>query len=391
MHITDYKYNIGEHIKDDKRDFIITNRFKHDSIRKSGYVEKVKKYNLHCNICNADVSLTQGQIDKGTRCPCCTNRQVVPGINDIPTTDAWMIPYFQGGYDEAKLYTSGSGQKIFPRCPDCGRISDIATYIYNIHRQKSITCICKDSISYPEKFIYSVLLQLNEPFEYQISKLTFPWIGKYKYDFYLPNYNTILEVHGIQHYEFEDVIENDNLKRELAIHNGVNYIELDCRFSDCDYIKNALLNSKLSKVLNLECIDWNECNNFSKKNLCKEICEHFASGESVTNLSIEYKISKNSIRRMLHVGNEIGLCSYDGKKENILSSVNNENNVKETSIYTVDGNYIGTYKSAEYIADHSEEIVGKVLKVNSIYDCCNGRIKQYKGYVFINKGDKVAI
>ena len=34
MHITDYKYNIGEHIKDDKRDFIITNRFKHDSIRK---------------------------------------------------------------------------------------------------------------------------------------------------------------------------------------------------------------------------------------------------------------------------------------------------------------------------------------------------------------------
>ena len=152
-----------------------------------------------------------------------------------------------------------------------------------------------------------------------------------------------------------------------------------------------MLNSKLSKVLNFEYIDWNECNNFSKKNLCKEICEHFASGESVTNLAIEYKISKNSIRRMLHVGNEIGLCSYDGKKENILSSVNNENNVKETSIYTVDGNYIGTYKSAKYIADHSEEIVGKVLKVNSIYDCCNGRIKQYKGYVFINKGDKVAI
>ena len=60
-------------------------------------------------------------------------------------------------------------------------------------------------------------------------------------------------------------------------------------------------------------------------------------------------------------------------------------------LYTIDGNYIGTYKSAKYIADHSEEIVGKVLKVNSIYDCCNGRIKQYKGYVFINKGDRVAV
>lgn len=66
-------------------------------------------------------------------------------------------------------------------------------------------------------------------------------------------------------------------------------------------------------------------------------------------------------------------------------------NVKKTSIYTVDGNYIGTYKSAKYIADHSEEIVGKALKVNSIYDCCNGRIKHYKGYMFINKGDRVAV
>ena len=54
---------------------------------------------------------------------------------------------------------------------------------------------------------------------------------------------------------------------------------------------------------------------------------------------------------MLHTGNEIGLCHYDGKKENVLSSINNENNVKETSIYTVDGKYVGTYKSAKYIAD----------------------------------------
>ena len=147
----------------------------------------------------------------------------------------------------------------------------------------------------------------------------------------------------------------------------------------------------MTQILNLKNVDWTECNNFSKKNLCKEICELFEGGLSVTNLSEEYKLSKNSIRRMLHTGNEIGLCHYDGKKENVLSSIDNENNVKETSIYTVDGKYVGTYKSAKYIADHSEEIVGKVLKVNSIYDCCNGRVKQYKGYVFVNKGDKVAV
>ena len=207
----------------------------------------------------------------------------------------------------------------------------------------------------------------------------------------MPNHNTILEGHGLQHYEDESVIRNDVAKRELVEENGFNYIELDCRFSNCEYIKSSVFNSILAEILHLQDVDWDECNNFSKKNLCKEICELFEEGRSVSELSKTYKVSKNSIRRMLHVGNEIVLCSNDAKKENILSSVNNANNVKETSIYTVDGNYIGTYKSAKYIADHSEEIVGKVLKVNSIYDCCNGRIKQYKGYVFINKGDKIAV
>ena len=59
-------------------------------------------------------------------CACCHSLVVVPGINDIPTTDPWMISYFQGGYDEAKRYTHGSEQKIHPVCPECGRIKDKA-------------------------------------------------------------------------------------------------------------------------------------------------------------------------------------------------------------------------------------------------------------------------
>lgn len=177
----------------------------------------------------------------------------------------------------------------------------------------------------------------------------------------------------------------------MAQKNGVQIISIDCRNSDSEYIKNSLLNSELSNVLNLEKVNWAECNNFAKKNLCKEICELFKDGHSVTNLSKQYMISKNSVRRMLHIGNEIGLCHYDGRYENFKSTVNNENNVKETTIYALNGDYIGTYKSAKYIADNSQKILGKDLKVNSIYDCCNGRIKQYKGYIFKNKGDTVEI
>lgn len=392
MNKKDYKYEIGDEFINDKISYRIVDRYVDVQHRKEGFNEYIKRYVIHCNKCGTDkVSLRESQIKNGVGCPCCRGLVVVEGVNDIPTTAPWMVAYFQGGYDEAKQYTCGSSKKIHPKCPDCGRVSDVASVICNIYRQRAITCICKDTISYPEKFIYSVLSQIEEPFEYQITKINFSWVGKYRYDFYLPNHNTILEVHGIQHYEDENVIKNDVAKRKLAEENGFNYIELDCRFSNCDYIKNSILNNTLVEMLQLQNVDWDECNNFSKKNLCKKICELFEEGNNVSELSKEYKVSKNSIRRMLHVGNEIGLCHYDGKRENILSSINNDNNVKETSIYTVDGNYIGTYKSAKYIADHSEEIVGKVLKVNSIYDCCNGRIKQYKGYVFINKGDRFAV
>ena len=392
MNKKDYKYEIDDEFINDKISYRIVDRYIDVQHRKEGFNEYIKRYVIHCNKCGAErVSLRESQIKRGVGCPCCRGLVVVEGVNDIPTTAPWMIPYFQGGYDEAKQYTYGSSKKIYPRCPDCGRVSNVASVIYNIYRQKAITCVCRDSISYPEKFIYNMLCQIDEPFEYQLTKSSLSWIGRYRYDFYLPNHNVVLEVHGLQHYEDENEMKNDTKKRELIEKNGLTYVALDCRYSDCEYIKESLLNSELTQILNLKNVDWTECNNFSKKNLCKEICELFEGGLSVTNLSEEYKLSKNSIRRMLHTGNEIGLCHYDGKKENVLSSINNENNVKETSIYTVDGKYVGTYKSAKYIADHSEEIVGKVLKVNSIYDCCNGRVKQYKGYVFVNKGDKVAV
>ena len=387
-----FKYEIGQNFKDDNRDYSILDRYIYIHHHKEGYSEYIKKYILKCNICKADtITLRESQINRGVGCPCCNNKVVVEGINDIPTTDPWMISYFQGGYDEAKQYTHGSGKRIYPRCPECGRISKVETFIYNIYRQKSITCVCKDAISYPEKFIFNVLQQAKIEFKYQLTKNHFNWIGKYRYDFYLPKYKTIIEVHGLQHYEDKDIIANDASKKQLVIENGFNYISLNCSYSKSDFIKNSIIHSEMAKLIDVSKIDWNECNSFAKKNLCKEICEKFSEDKSVTQLANEYQLSKNSIRRMLHIGSELGICNYDGKEENIKSSFKNENNTKETSVYTVSGKYIGTYKSAKYIADNGENIVGKKLLVNSIYDCCNGRVKQYKGFIFRNKGEIHAV
>ena len=123
------------------------------------------------------------------------------GINDIPTTTPWMIPYFQGGYEEAKKYTSNSHQKIRPICPDCGRVKDKEMTLNTIYRNESIGCICSDNISYCEKFIFNVLSQLNLDFKTQLTKTTFKWIGHKRYDFYfkVDNEEIIIETHGKQH------------------------------------------------------------------------------------------------------------------------------------------------------------------------------------------------
>lgn len=95
-----------------------------------------------------------------TGCPVCSNIKVVQGINDIPTTNPEMIKYFQGGVEEAKLYHSGSTQKIYPKCPECGRIHNKLVSITNL-KLYGFQCICSDGISYPEKFVINLLDQCN--------------------------------------------------------------------------------------------------------------------------------------------------------------------------------------------------------------------------------------
>ena len=42
--------------------------------------------------------------------------------------------------------------------------------------------------------------------------------------------------------------EIDRIKRELALKNGISeYIELDCRYSDKNYIKESIIKSNLNK------------------------------------------------------------------------------------------------------------------------------------------------
>ena len=56
------------------------------------------------------------------------------------------------GYDEAKLYSKTSEEKIIPKCPYCNKIYPNRISVRSIYTNHGINCSCRDNISYPEKF-----------------------------------------------------------------------------------------------------------------------------------------------------------------------------------------------------------------------------------------------
>lgn len=191
-----YKYKIGDTINDNKRDLTIKEQTYKIRIRKNGTVEKDKAYIYHCNKCGWDNGeIVEHDITSGRGCSCCTGKTVVPGINSVADTDPWIVDYFIGGHEEAIKYSRGYYTRMKFKCPFCGEISS-ETYISNILRDHGFSCKCKSNISYPEKFIKCFFESLNIDYIYQLRKLHFSWIGNYKYDFYLPQYDCILEIHG---------------------------------------------------------------------------------------------------------------------------------------------------------------------------------------------------
>lgn len=391
---SNFKIEVGTDFKDNKRDIIITDReYRQD---KNGRSRKCYKYT--CNVCgwtegwNEENNLLNGK----QGCSCCRGLTVVEGINDIPTTAPELVKYFHGGYDEAKLYTTQSGHKIIPICPQCGRIKDKPIKICNIFNQRTIGCSCSDSISFGEKVTNNILKQLEINFQTQLSKITFNWCNKYKYDFYfkLNNEQYICEVNGIQHYEdawdkLEVTQENDRLKKELALLNGIkekNYIVIDCRYSKLGWIKdndNGILNSRLNELFDLSKIDWNEVQEFSLSNLVKRVCEIKRNNPELSTTEIGKAMGyySSTICNWLKQGNGIW-CDYNPKEEKEKSFKKSiKTNSKQVEIFK-NGISLGIFKSGREIARLSEELFGVKIANNAISAVCLGKQNTSKGYTF---------
>ena len=262
--------------------------------------------------------------------------------NAIITTHPELVRYFVNKEDTYK-YSYGSQEKVNIICPNCKHIKNM--YISSLVKHGMSCPKCGDGISYPEKFMFSLLEQLlNDNFQVQLSKITFIWCDNYKYDFYITLINGIIETNGIQHYKefnrsqsLKEIQEKDKIKEQLAKDNGIkNYIVIDCRYSELEWIKNSILNSQLPKLLNFKekDIDWLKCHECGLSSLVKEVCDLWNKGmDNVLLISNKLKLSKSTITRYLKQGVILGWCNYDAKEElrkgGILTRDKNRNINKE--------------------------------------------------------------
>ena len=181
----EYLYNEGEVINNSKilKRILIKNN-KGD----------IKGYSVECIICGYIYDKNEYNLKNGNKCPCCTSNIIVTGINDIATKSPYLIKYFVNPED-AKKHGCYSNQKLPMNCPYCGYKKTLTP---NKLSTKGFSCNqCGDGISYPNKFVTNILIQLG--IEFELEK-TFGWSNKKKYDIYIPSLEMIIENHVSQHY-----------------------------------------------------------------------------------------------------------------------------------------------------------------------------------------------
>lgn len=383
------KYKIGDIITTFGRNLKIINKEYREVIaRKNGKIYKNHRwfYEYMCMNCGNTDWIVEYALDNNQHCGCnvCCYppRKIVKGINDITTTDPWMIKYFANP-NEASKYSKFTNSKADMICPYCGKFHPNKK-IGNIYNNRGLSCPCGDGWSYPNKFMYSLLEQVGVDFE---TEKIFDWSDNRKYDDYI-KYNglkIITEQHGLQHYEgcinpnsrtLEEEKENDEYKHQLAIKNGIDkYFVINSSISSLEHMKNSILKSGLLSLFNKSVgdINWELCDEFATSNLAKRICDFKENNSNITikEISKLFHISYNTALDYIKKGSKFGWCSYQMFDDLKMLREQNKTVSCEIPIHCTSTNKY--YRSANLFVSEYEKEYGKHLQARNIRSVCQGK------------------
>lgn len=402
-----FKIEIGQIFKDNKRNLVIAYREIRQKITKEGWKQNQKWYKYTCNKCG----WTEGWIDeyrllKGQGCSCCHKLTIVLGINTIWDTDRWMCD-LGISEEDAKIHTKCTTNKIKVICPNCKKEKTMK--ISDIYRYKTISCNCSDKIPYPEKFIFSLIEQLQIDLKTEFNPKWCKYVdfndidkiktGRYDFlleDIFIDGKRIIIETDGDFHNKNNNMSGQtkeeskyiDFAKDKLALENGYKVIRIDCKESNLEFIKQNIINSKLNELFDLSKVDWNECEEFALSNRVKQACEYKKQNPDMTTTEIGkiMKLNKNTICKYLKQGVELGWCNYDSENERRNNFIRQKDKIAKISSKTVEifknNISLGIFKSCTELERQSEELFGIKLLHADISEVARGKKSKYKGFTF---------
>ena len=177
----------------------------------------------------------------------------------------------------------------------------------------------------------------------------------------------------------EEEQKNDSIKEQLAIKNGIkNYIIIDCRKSELNWVKNSIRNSKVKTFLDLKKVAWIKCHEYACGNIVKECGRLWNKSNTTRQISKLINRDISTVINYLKKGNELGFCKYD-PKEVIRESakINGKKVGKMGSIKIINLQNMNTYENAQEV----EKELG--IPKSNIFSWCRCKFQSKKGYRFL--------
>ena len=331
------------------------------------YINGQTKVTYRCKECGEGNQITNPRnlVYGFTKCiKCDGTRRVLVGHNDYATTHPNHTLLLKNP-EEAKTFTFSSKRMVELKCPICG--TEKTKRVVDVTKNAMSCPKCGDGFSYPNKFMWNLLSQLKINFD---SEITFDWSQNKRYDFLVGN--NLIEMDGSFHkgskYQtYEEVKEIDDLKDRLAINNGYTIIRIECYQSDFEYIKNNILNSLLSKILELDKVDWIELekelitNNLVK--VASSIFNEYLGIKNISDMAKLMNVTTAKFSAFLRTATRIGLANYNATdSKNGVYDVDRGLDFGKECICLNDSKIYPSCKEAEREYDLPKDSVGRICR-----------------------------
>lgn len=330
-----------------------------------------KWINYHCNVCGYDGSMRSDHYGRGVGCSVCAGKTVLKGYNDIATTYPDVAKYITP-FEDAFSVTCRSHKKVTVKCDICGfeRRQKVADLSGNGFHCK----MCDKGNSFPNRIIASLLRHNHIAFK---TEHTFKWSKKYRYDIFIPEHNTIIEMHGEQHYNdrvgwscLEDVQRRDAEKLALAVSNGItNYYTIPAISSAPDYLRDSIEKSGVLKALKIQLDDagWIAVVAAAQSSVARTCLQMWNGGDKdFESIGVAVGLSGATVYEYISCYSKMGLCDYEPTERKEKNRISANKAHRRPVICVNDGSVFESIKVASILRGVSE---------SSIQNCLAGRTR----------------